>query len=92
MNPQHAQAVLDMQTTLETAARHIDAYDNGTGSSYEELHRAVMALSRLVSRTESLLGPLAEELVGHQTDRADALGELYGEVVGDREYGIEVRS
>jgi len=86
MTPQHEQTVVDMRSVLESAARHIDAYDSGESDSYEHLHRAVTALGRLVSHTEALMGPLAEQLVEQQTDRADRLGDLLGEV--DRSYEI----
>ncbi|WP_155830238.1 hypothetical protein [Glycomyces tenuis] len=91
----YVQSGQDLMDLAESVARHATAWQGrdtstreGASAAYAELAHAVGAIDRLVSSAEALKAPLAEALVAHQTDQADALGEFFSEVVGDREYGI----
>ena len=91
----HLTTMQDLRAHLESAERHADAWENrstdtkeGEAEAFYHLAHAVGALDRLASAAEALRAPLTEALVAHQTDNADALGELYRDVVGDRAYGF----
>jgi hypothetical protein len=84
----HARAIQDLRTLVDNADRHLAAFDAGEDAD-RHLHAAVTALGHLVSNADALLAPLASESVARQTDRGDALGEFFAEVVGDREYGFD---
>lgn len=87
LKPEHAQAVQDLQTLLDSVARHLQAFDAGEDAD-RHLSAAVNSLGHLVSGADALLAPLASESVARQTDRGDALGDFFDEVVGDRRYGF----
>lgn len=84
---QHARAVQDLRTLVDSAERHLAAFDAGEDTD-RRLHAAVTALGHLVSSADALLAPLASEAVARQTDRGDTLGSFFDEVVGDRDYGF----
>lgn len=84
---QHTRAVQDLRTLVDSAGRHLAAFDAGEDTD-RHLHAAVTALGHLVSNADALLAPLASEAVARQTDRGDALGEFFDDVVGDRVYGF----
>lgn len=86
----------DARALLDAAERHATAWasretttPDAEADAWQHLSQAVGALERLASAVGQLQGPLASELVAHQTDNADALGEFFGSVVGDREYGFD---
>lgn len=86
----------DARDLLDAAERHATAWASREPGSradeadaWQHLAHSVGALERLSSAVDQLRGPLASELVAHQTDNADALSEFFGTVVGDREYGFD---
>lgn len=86
----------DARDLLDAAERHAlawSAWEPGAKSdeadAWQHLAHAVGALERLASAADALRGPLAADLVAHQTDNADVLSEFFDEVVGAREYGFD---
>jgi cytochrome c1 len=86
----------DLRDLVDAAERHAQAYSTretvtaeAEADAYQHLAHAVGALERLSSAADAVRAPLASEQVAHQTDNADALGEFFAEVVGDRAYGFE---
>jgi hypothetical protein len=85
----------DARDLLDAAERHATAWasretttPDAEAEAWQHLAQSVGVLERLATAVDQLRGPLASELVAHQTDNADALGEFFGTVVGDREYGF----
>lgn len=85
----------DARALLDAAERHATAFHSSepatpdaAAEAWQHLAHAVGALERLASTVGQLQGPLASELVAHQTDNADALLGVWDAAVGDREYGF----
>jgi hypothetical protein len=86
----HPYTVQDATEALESAVRHTRAWQAGErdADAFRHLSHAVSSWEELVSIAESLRGPLANDLLEHQTDVADALADVWERAVGDRTYGI----
>lgn len=85
----------DLRDMVDAAERHVQAWNlretvtaEAEADAFQHLAHGVGALERLSSAAEAMRAPLAEEQFAHQTDNADALGDFFRDVVGDRVYGF----
>jgi hypothetical protein len=85
----------DLRDLVDAAERHVQAWNlretvtaEAEADAFQHLAHGVGALERLSSAVDAMRSPLAEQQFAHQTDNADALGDFFRDVVGDRAYGF----